>query len=100
MRGIDALWPAVHNHRSLFVNQCARHGSTMRGAHKETYRALRKKAEAQKDSDPQAEEKEEKEQTQDPQVISPLSNGSAPALETAVTQEVRPFFLALVEFSK
>jgi hypothetical protein len=35
----------------------------MCGANKETYRALRKKAEAQKDSDPQAEEKEEKEQT-------------------------------------
>ena len=72
----------------------------MRGAYKETYRALRKKAEAQKDSDPQAEEKEEKEQTQDPQVISPLSNGSASALETAEAFKARPFFLALAGFSK
>lgn len=63
MRGLDDTVRGVHNAPSLFVSQAYLHGGFVPPweVHKEIKRALRKKTQAQEDSDTQAEEEEEKE---------------------------------------
>ena len=81
---LDDKSSPVHNHREIL-------------GFKETAGALRKKAKAQEDSNPQAQEEEKKEQTQDTQIgYCYLANGHALEYgrfllrESAILDTMRP----------